>query len=60
MISDNLDEYALVIHCGACMINNKANQHRINVCNENNIPLTNYGVVLSLFKWNFIKIHRGI
>ncbi len=44
---DNLDEYALVIHCGACMINNKAIQHRINICNENNIPLTNYGVLLA-------------
>lgn len=44
---EDLDEYALVIHCGACMINNKAIQHRLSICNESNIPITNYGVVLA-------------
>lgn len=44
---NNLHEYALVIHCGACMINNKAIQHRLSICKESNIPITNYGVVLA-------------
>lgn len=44
---DNLSEYDLVIHCGACMINRKSVVNRINFCRENNISITNYGIILA-------------
>ncbi len=43
----NVQEYDLVIHCGSCMLNQKTMITRINICRENNIPITNYGVVLA-------------
>ena len=44
---ENIDEYDLVIHCGACMINRKSVINRINFCQEKEISITNYGVVLA-------------
>ncbi|GAB6169897.1 [FeFe] hydrogenase H-cluster maturation GTPase HydF [Clostridium carnis] len=44
---ENINEYSLIIHCGACMINRKTVINRVNYCNEKNIPITNYGVVLA-------------
>lgn len=44
---EDISEYKLVIHCGACMINRKTVINRINECKENNVPITNYGVILS-------------
>ena len=45
--SENLEEYNLIIHCGGCMVNRKEMESRIMLCNEKNIPITNYGVVLA-------------
>lgn len=45
--SENLEKYNLVIHCGGCMVNRKEMESRIMLCNEKNIPITNYGVVLA-------------
>jgi [FeFe] hydrogenase H-cluster maturation GTPase HydF len=44
---DNIDEYKLIIHCGACMVNRKTVLNRIESCKEKSIPITNYGVILS-------------
>lgn len=43
----NLKEYDWVIHCGSCMMNQKTMETRISICRENNVPITNYGVVLA-------------
>ena len=45
---DNLSEYDLVIHCGGCMINARSMNNRIEFCEENGVPVTNYGVILAL------------
>ncbi|PRR81096.1 [FeFe] hydrogenase H-cluster maturation GTPase HydF [Clostridium vincentii] len=45
--TDNIDEYKLIIHCGACMLNRKTVVNRINICKEKSVPITNYGVILS-------------
>ena len=39
--------YKLIIHCGACMTNRKEVLSRILIANKNNIPITNYGIVIS-------------
>lgn len=44
---ENLSEYAMVIHCGACMINKKYMQTRIDEALEVNTPITNYGLVIA-------------
>lgn len=43
----DLSKYDLVIHCGGCMINSRSMNNRIEFCEENGIPITNYGVVLA-------------
>lgn len=43
----DLTKYDLVIHCGGCMINSRSMNNRIEFCMENNVPITNYGVVLA-------------
>ncbi|MBR5155038.1 MAG: [Clostridia bacterium] len=44
---EDIQRYSLVVQCGGCMINKKAIQNRLEVFEENNIPVTNYGVVLA-------------
>lgn len=46
---ENISSYKLIIHCGACMIDRQKYLRRILQAKENNIPLTNYGVLLSYF-----------
>ena len=43
----NLKDYALIIHCGACMTNRKEILSRILKAKENNIPITNYGLTIA-------------
>lgn len=44
---ENLSDYDLVIHCGGCMINSRSMMNRIEFCEENGVPITNYGVTLA-------------
>ncbi|MBE6444534.1 MAG: [FeFe] hydrogenase H-cluster maturation GTPase HydF [Alphaproteobacteria bacterium] len=44
---DNLEQYSLVIHCGACMINRTEMVRRLNECVRRGVKITNYGVVIS-------------
>lgn len=44
---EDIEDYKLIIHCGACMINRKTVLNRVNECKEKNVPITNYGVILS-------------
>lgn len=44
---DNLEEFDLVIHCGACMLNRAEMINRLTECIRRNVPITNFGVVLS-------------
>ena len=44
---EDLSEYSLIIHCGACMINKKLMESRIKISKNNHIPITNYGIVIS-------------
>lgn len=42
-----INDYKLIIHCGACMTNRKEILSRILIANKNNVPITNYGIVIS-------------
>lgn len=43
----NLNEYKLVIHCGACMFNKAEVLSRISVCKDKNVPISNFGIVIA-------------
>ena len=45
---ENLKEYSLVIHCGGCTLNRREMLSRIEKAKEANVPITNYGMVISL------------
>lgn len=44
---DDMDDVKLVIHCGACMLNKTEMMYRIEQVKEKNIPIVNYGVLIS-------------
>jgi [FeFe] hydrogenase H-cluster maturation GTPase HydF len=44
---ENLSEYKLIIHCGACMLTRKAMLARIKQVKLIDIPIINYGVLIS-------------
>ncbi len=45
---DNLGEYKLIIHCGGCMLNRRQMLSRIQKAREHEVPITNYGVCISM------------
>jgi [FeFe] hydrogenase H-cluster maturation GTPase HydF len=44
---DNLADYKLVIHCGACMWNRREMLSRILRCQQAGVPITNYGLAIA-------------
>ncbi len=44
---ENLEDYALVIHCGACMLNQAEMSRRIVEAHRRGVPVTNYGLAIS-------------
>ncbi len=44
---DSVDEYKLVVHCGACMLNEKEVAHRRHLCERSGVPITNYGILIA-------------
>jgi [FeFe] hydrogenase H-cluster maturation GTPase HydF len=47
---ENLKEYKLIIHCGACMLTRRQMLSRIHLAGEAGVPVTNYGVAISLLQ----------
>ena len=43
----NLKDYALIIHCGACMTNRREILSRILKARQLNVPITNYGLTIA-------------
>lgn len=43
----DLSSYAMVIHCGGCMLNKKEMSYRIASAKEQEIPILNYGMVIA-------------
>lgn len=44
---ENLSDYKLVIHCGACMWNKKTMNLRIKKSQSSSVPITNYGMTIA-------------
>lgn len=43
----DLSEVSLVVHCGGCMLNEKEMQSRIGRTLEQDVPITNYGILIA-------------
>ena len=43
----DLSEVSLVVHCGGCMLNEKEMQSRIRMTLEQDVPITNYGILIA-------------
>lgn len=44
---DDLEKYSLIVHCGGCMLNEREVIHRQNCAIDQNIPFTNYGIIIA-------------
>ncbi len=44
---EDLDGYAVIIHCGACMLNRREMKRRISKAVEKGVPIVNYGVLIA-------------
>lgn len=44
---EDLSQYALVIHCGGCMLNEREMKSRVRRCLEVGVPITNYGIAIA-------------
>jgi len=45
--TEDVKRYALIIHCGACMLNRSAMLNRIESAKEFNVPMVNYGILIA-------------
>jgi len=45
--SEDVKKYALIVHCGACMLNKTAMEYRINHARELGVPIVNYGILIA-------------
>lgn len=44
---DDVSSYALVVHCGGCMLTEREIQYRMRCTTDQGIPFTNYGTVIA-------------
>lgn len=44
---DDVTSYKLVVHCGGCMLNEREMKYRIACCQDQGVPITNYGILIA-------------
>lgn len=44
---EDLSEYALIVHCGACMLTEREMKSRISHSRSSSVPITNYGIAIA-------------
>ena len=47
---EDLSPYALILHCGACMLNPREMLYRTKCAMDQGVPMTNYGVAIAQMK----------
>ncbi len=45
--TEDVKKYALIVHCGACMLNRAAMLSRIKDASEFSVPIVNYGILIA-------------
>ena len=56
-LPEDLENYDLIVQCGACMFNRKYVLNRIGMAKEKNIPVTNYGIIIAYLSGILDKIN---
>ena len=44
---EDLSQYALIVHCGGCMLNAREMQYRTGCAADGGVPMTNYGIAIA-------------
>ncbi len=44
---EDLSPYALIVHCGGCMLNPREMMYRVKCAADQGVPITNYGVAIA-------------
>lgn len=57
---EGLKKYALIIHCGGCMINEREMLYRVKCAGDEGVPITNYGTALAFMNGIFERSMRPI
>lgn len=47
---DDLSPFGLIIHCGGCMLNEREMKYRLQCAQDQNVPMTNYGIAIACMK----------
>jgi [FeFe] hydrogenase H-cluster maturation GTPase HydF len=47
---EDLSEYKLIVHCGGCMLNEREMKYRLKCAEDQNLPITNYGILIAYMK----------
>ena len=48
--AEDLSKYKMIIHCGACMLNDREMRYRTKCAEDAGIPMTNYGTAIAFMK----------
>ena len=57
---EDLSKYALILHCGGCMLNEREVMYRMKCANDAGVPFTNYGTAIAKMKGILERSVRGI
>ena len=44
---DDVSSYKMLVHCGGCMLNEREMKYRIACCQDQGVPITNYGILIA-------------
>lgn len=44
---EDISKYDLIVHCGGCMINAREMHYRLEQSKDQNVPITNYGMIIA-------------
>ncbi len=47
---EDIEKYALIVHCGGCMLNEREMLYRMKCAEDKNVPITNYGTAIAHMK----------
>lgn len=61
--AEDLTKYKMIIHCGACMLNDREMMYRTKCANDCGIPMTNYGTAIAYMHgilWRSLEVFPDI
>lgn len=56
---EDLSKYAMIIHCGGCMLNEREVRYRMKCAEDQEVPITNYGIAIAYMQ-GILKRSIGI